>query len=116
LRGTTAPPICVAMKHHGRVGLALLISGSSAACAGVFPNDAEHEGAAFRNVQQRIAFDLGCNDARVVRLGDVARLGQQMTRINVGARCGEKNATYAVTCVSNWGDITCTPELNSSAK
>ena len=58
-------------------------------------------------------FDLGCKTPEVVRLGDVARLGGQMTRMNSGVSCGEKRATYTVTCVSNWGDISCTPELNS---
>jgi len=49
----------------------------------------------------------------LVRLGDVTRLGQQMTTMGVGAKgCGKK-ATYVVECVSNWGKITCTPRLNS---
>jgi hypothetical protein len=87
-----------------------------AACASTFPNDQRHQEAAFRNVQERTSFDLGCNDAKLTRLGDVARLGQQMTRVNVGASCGDKRASYVVTCVSNWGDISCTPELNASTQ
>ena len=47
------------------------------ACGGVFPDDQTHADAAMRNVQQRVAFDLGCNDAKLVRLGDVARLGSR---------------------------------------
>lgn len=83
------------------------------ACAATFPNDQAHEVAARRNVAERVGFDLGCKTPEVVRLGDVARLGGQMTRMNLGVSCGEKRATYTVTCVSNWGDISCTPELNS---
>jgi hypothetical protein len=80
----------------------------------MFPNDTAHETAARRNVAQRVKFDLGCDGATLVRLGDVARLGQQMTRISIGAACADRTATYVVTCVSNWGDISCTPELDSA--
>jgi len=83
---------------------------------GVVPNDQAHEAAAQRNVLQRVAFDLGCKDPQLVRLGDVAHLGTYMTRVNLGATCGDKKASYVVTCVSNWGSITCTPELNSGPK
>jgi hypothetical protein len=85
-------------------------------CGNIVPNDQAHEAAADRNVLQRVAFDLGCNDPRLVRLGDVAHLGTYMTRMNIGVSCGDKKATYVVTCVSNWGNITCTPELNSAPK
>jgi hypothetical protein len=80
----------------------------------MFPNDTAHETAARRNVAQRVKFDLGCDGAELVRLGDVARLGQQMTRISIGAACADRSATYVVTCVSNWGDISCNPELDST--
>jgi hypothetical protein len=92
--------------------MATVLSGCG---AGMFPGDEAHQDAAMRNVSQRVPFDLGCPNAQLVRLGDVARLGQQMTRMNIGAVCGDKRATYTVTCVSNWGNISCTPELNSSA-
>ena len=82
--------------------------------AGMFPGDDAHQDAAMRNVSQRVPFDLGCSDAKLTRLGDVNRLGQQMTSMNIGVVCGEKRATYTVLCVSNWGKITCTPTMNTS--
>jgi hypothetical protein len=96
---------------------ALLLSASLlVGCGTIVPNDQAHEAAADRNVQQRVPFDLGCKDPQLVRLGDVAHLGTYMTRMNIGVICGDKKATYVVTCVSNWGNITCTPELNTAAK
>jgi hypothetical protein len=86
------------------------------ACGSVVPNDQAHEAAADRNVLQRVPFDLGCKDPQLVRLGDVAHLGTYMTRMSIGVSCDDKKVTYVVTCVSNWGNITCTPELNSTAK
>jgi hypothetical protein len=85
-------------------------------CGSIVPNDQAHEAAADRNVLQRVQFDLGCKAPQLVRLGDVAHLGTYMTRMNIGVSCEDKKASYVVTCVSNWGDITCTPELNSAAK
>ena len=85
-------------------------------CGGLVPNDQAHQAAADRNVRQRVPFDLGCKDPELVRLGDVAHLGTYMTRMSLGASCGDKKATYVVTCVSNWGELTCTPELNSATK
>jgi hypothetical protein len=81
--------------------------------AGMFPGDEAHQNAAMRNVSQRVPFDLGCKDAQLTRLGDVNRLGQQMTSMSIGVVCGEKRATYTVLCVSNWGNITCTPTMNT---
>jgi hypothetical protein len=82
----------------------------------LFPGDQAHQTIAERNVMQRVPFDLGCKDGQLTRLGDVARLGGQMTRMNFGVTCGDKKASYVVTCVSNWGDISCTPELNATAR
>ena len=76
---------------------------SLAACAHTFPGDNEHLAAATRSVAERTPFDLGCDDAVLAKLGDVTRLGQQATRTNIGATCGEQRATYTVTCISNWG-------------
>lgn len=87
----------------------------AAACGSVVPNDQAHEAAADRNVHQRVAFDLGCKDPQLVRLGDVAHLGTYMTRMNIGVSCGDRKATYVVTCTSNWGNITCSAELNEAA-
>jgi hypothetical protein len=79
----------------------------------LFPDDAKHEAAAMEQVKRRAAFDLSCEDAQLVRLSDVTRLGQQMTSMSIGATgCGQK-ATYYTECVSNWGKITCNPQLNS---
>jgi hypothetical protein len=108
-----------ASNDRARTGFvsALILSASLlVSCGGIVPNDQAHEAAADRNVQQRVPFDLGCKDPQLVRLGDVAHLGTYMTRMSIGVSCGDKKATYVVTCVSNWGDITCTPELNSTAK
>jgi hypothetical protein len=95
---------------------ALLAASLLVGCGGLVPNDQAHQAAADRNVRQRVPFDLGCKDPELVRLGDVAHLGTYMTRMSLGASCGDKKATYVVTCVSNWGELTCTPELNSTAK
>lgn len=79
----------------------------------MFPGDAAHEEAAKASTMERVKFDLDCDDVSLQRLGDVTRLGQQMTSMTLGARgCGQK-ATYYVECVSNWGDITCTPQMNT---
>lgn len=86
------------------------------ACATLWPSDAVHEQAAIRNVRERAPFDLQCKDPTVTKLGDVARLGQQMTRTSFGVTCAGKQASYVVTCVSNYGKVTCTPELNSDTK
>jgi hypothetical protein len=94
----------------------VLSSSSLVGCGSVVPDDHAHEAAADRNVLQRVPFDLGCKDPQLVRLGDVAHLGTYMTRMSIGVSCDDKKATYVVTCVSNWGNITCTPELNSGAK
>lgn len=85
----------------------------SAACAHTFPGDNEHLAAAMRNVEERTRFDLGCDNAAIAKLGDVTRLGQQATRTNIGATCGEMRASYVVTCISNWGKITCSAEANT---
>jgi hypothetical protein len=68
-----------------------------------------------RNVKERTTFDMGCDDAKLVQLGDIAWLGTLMTRTNIGATCGDKRSSYTVTCVSNWGTLSCTPEINSKA-
>jgi hypothetical protein len=39
-----------------------------------------------------------------------------LNRMSLGVSCDDKKATGVVTCVSNWGNITCTPELSSGAK
>lgn len=79
----------------------------------MFPGDDKHEAAAKGSTLERAKFDLECEDISLTRLGDVTRLGQQMTSMTLGARgCGQK-ATYYAECVSNWGKITCTPQLNS---
>ncbi len=83
-------------------------------CAHAFPTDTEHLASAIRSVHERTPFDLGCDDAAVAKLGDVTRLGQQATRTNIGATCGDRRATYSVTCISNWGDITCSAEANTT--
>lgn len=80
---------------------------------GVFPGDQDHEAKAFSAVQQRTAFDLDCESAELTRLGDVTRLGQQMTAMTIGARGCDKKATYYVECVSNWGNITCNARQNT---
>ncbi len=94
--------------------LSLLLATSSAAgCAHTFPGDDDHLSAAMRNVEERTRFDLGCDDAALAKLGDVTRLGQQATRTNIGATCGDVRASYVVTCISNWGKITCSAEANT---
>jgi len=99
-----------------RAHLALLFAFASlTACGGMFPNDQAHEAAALRNVKERAPFDLGCDNPKVVRLGDVSRLGQQMTRTNFGVTCDGKRVTYVVTCTSNMGEITCSPEVDSKS-
>lgn len=98
---------------RARNAILTLVLAATGGCATMFPSDSIHEQAALRNVKERTSFDLGCEDASLARLGDVARLGQQMTRMNIGAKCGDKKATYTVTCVSNMGKISCTPEMNT---
>ncbi len=95
----------------------LLLAACLPACAttgsSLFPDDRSHEDAARAAVQQRAGFDLGCDAFELVRLSPVGRLGQQMTTHAIGVLgCGKK-ASYYVECVSNWGDISCTPQLNS---
>lgn len=90
------------------------LAASLAACAHTFPGDDEHLAAAHRSVAERTSFDLGCDDAALAKLGDVTRLGQQATRTNIGASCGDQRATYTVTCISNWGKITCSAEANTT--
>jgi hypothetical protein len=117
--GVAYPGWMSASNDRARVAAAtglLLWASLLVNCGSIVPNDEAHEAAADRNVQQRVAFDLGCKDPQLVRLGDVAHLGTYMTRMSIGASCGDKRATYVVTCVSNWGNITCTPELNSAPK
>ena len=69
------------------------------------------------NVLQRTQFDLNCANAKIVRLGDVADAGH-IKRMSFGATCEDsgKKATYVVTCVNNWGSVTCNPELNSASQ
>lgn len=95
--------------------LGITLALACGAC-GAFPNDKAHETVAQRNVQERAGFDFGCKNPKIQRLGDVARLGQQMTRMNFGVICDGQRGSYTVTCVSNWGDISCSPELNSASK
>ena len=92
----------------------VVIAATLAGCGGAFPNDQAHADAAIRSVRQRAGFDMDCPSLQLQRLGDVARLGQQMTSMTIGASgCGKKS-TYIVECVSNWGDITCTAKANTS--
>jgi len=80
---------------------------------GLFPGDEQHEAAAFAATRARASFDIDCEQVQMVRLGDVTRPLQQMTVMSVGARgCGKK-ASYVVKCTSNWGNISCNPQLNS---
>ena len=106
-----------------RVTFAVLLAAPFAACAtggtsfgggGLFPGDQEHEARAKASIQQRVAFDMDCQDVQMTRISDVTRLGQQMTTMSIGATgCGKK-ASYYVECVSNWGNITCNARLNST--
>jgi hypothetical protein len=105
-----------AMSRYSQVLVGVVGLVMCCGCGAMFPNDQAHVEAAMRNVQQRAPFDLGCNTPKLVPLGDVARLGQQMTRMNIGVTCDEKRASYTVTCVSNMGDITCTPEINAQSR
>lgn len=100
-------------RLHAAVPFALLAV-CLVACAHTFPGDDEHLTAAHRSVAERTPFDLGCEDAALAKLGDVTRLGQQATRTNIGASCGDQRATYTVTCISNWGKITCSAEANTT--
>ena len=68
---------------------------------------------AMQNVLQRTQFDLNCENGKVVRLGDAEDAGH-IKRMSFCATCDDKRATYVVTCVNNWGSVTCNPELNSS--
>lgn len=87
----------------------LVLLGVAAGCASA----QTHEKVAKENVLQRTQFDLGCENAQVVRLGDVADAGH-VKRMSFGVTCGDKKATYVVTCINNWGSVTCNPELNST--
>jgi len=79
----------------------------------MFPGDKLHLEAAIESVSKRTAFDIDCKEVDAILLGDITRLGQQMTTMSIGVTgCGKK-ATYYTECVSNWGKITCTPRLNS---
>lgn len=90
-------------------------SGSKSESGGsLFPGDDEHEARARTAVQQRVAFDIDCQQVQITRISDVTRLGGQMTSMSLGATgCGKK-ASYYVECVSNWGKITCNPQLNTT--
>ena len=64
-------------------------------------------------LKDRVAFDLGCAEVQMIKLGGKAHITQQMTTQTWGGTgCGFK-ASYLVECVSNWGSIACTPRLNS---
>ncbi len=104
------------MNHRLLSALLSFAASTSVACAHTFPSDDEHLTAARRSVEERTRFDLGCDDPAIARLGDVTRLGQQATRTNIGATCGEMRASYVVTCISNWGKITCSAEANTKTK
>ncbi len=101
------------MTRHLLAISLFLATSAVAGCAHTFPGDDEHLSAAMRNVEERTRFDLGCDDAALAKLGDVTRLGQQATRTNIGATCGELRASYVVTCISNWGKIPCSAEANT---
>ncbi len=101
------------MNHRLLSVPVFFVASSVGACAHTFPGDSEHLTAATRSVEERTKFDLGCDDPSIAKLGDVTRLGQQATRTNLGATCGEMRATYVVTCISNWGKITCSAEANT---
>ncbi len=105
--------IATVMRHFCAPVWAVVVSSMfSVAC--LFPSDSAHETLARRNVAERVRFDLGCDAASLERLGDVTRLGGQMTRMNIGATCAGKRAMYVVTCVSNWGNVTCSAELDAA--
>lgn len=97
------------MKKYLMGSLIVLLAG----CASTFPNDKLHEEKAQEAVGKRVPFDMDCKDVQMVLISDVTRLGQQMTTMSIGVTGCEKKATYYVECVSNWGKITCTPQLNS---
>ena len=95
-----------------------LLTLASSSCAttggGLFPSDDSHLQSALMATRERSAFDLDCKEQiQAQALGPANRLGQQMTRFAIGVRGCEKKASYVVTCVSNWGNISCTPELES---
>lgn len=101
-------------SSHGLVFVVLLLgTGCATSGSSLFPGDAAHEKVARQTVRQRAAFDLGCEQFELVSLAPVGRLGGQMTSHAIGATgCGKK-ASYYVECVSNWGDISCTPRIDS---
>ena len=80
---------------------------------GVVPDDAFHEARATAVTEERARYDLDCQELTLTRLGDVTRLGGQMTSMSIGVRGCDKKASYVVECVSNWGNVTCNPQLNS---
>ena len=81
--------------------------------SGWFPSDGEFDAAEQHFLKDRVAFDLGCAEVQMIKLGGKAHITQQMTTQTWGGTgCGFK-ASYLVECVSNWGSIACTPRLNS---
>jgi hypothetical protein len=85
-------------------------------CASSFPSDQLHKEKAIEGIEKRAEFDMDCKDVISTLLGDITRLGQQMTSMSIGVSGCDKKATYYTECVSNWGKITCTPRLNSISK
>ena len=96
------------------IGIGLLIGSMALGCASVYASSQTHSDTAIKSARERAPFDLGCDNPELMRLGDVNFFSQTFTQVTVGAKCGDKRATYVVTCVSNWGNVTCTPELNSA--
>jgi len=93
--------------------LAIPTSCATTEGGGLFPSDDYHEVKARAAITERSKFDLECDQVELTRISDVTRLGQQMTSMSFGARGCEKKATYYVECVSNMGNVTCNPTLNS---
>jgi hypothetical protein len=91
--------------------VAILIVGCAA-----FPNDKRHLEAAIRSVEKRTAFDMDCEEVSSNLLGDITRLGQQMTSMSIGVIGCNKKATYYTECVNNIAKLTCTPTLNTITK
>src|ERR1700722_15077682 len=105
-----------AMKRKGlvmnRISLCFIIFILSG-CASLFPNDQAHTTAAIDAVRSRTKFDMNCDQVDISPLGNVSRLGQQMTSMVLGASgCGKK-LSHTTLCVSNMGSITCTPQVDS---
>lgn len=74
-----------------------------------------HEETARKNVRERTAFDIDCDDdIELVRIGDIAEINANISRMVFGVTCGGKRAaSYVVTCTNNLGSVSCSPELNS---